>query len=722
MAKRLLAIFFVFAFSTIVLASDNKIVIKADSLSKSKKQNNVSASGNVEFIKDKYKIISEKVVFNKGEKKILFTGKTKLLDTENNNIFADSGEVSDDIESGVFNNAGIILNNGLFIIAPSINKDGNKYFLKKCKFYFCKNNDLNIDLPFDSIKKEADKISKQPISVYSLKSTMDKDKEKIHFNHMFVRLFNIPVFYLPRFSTSAGFKDNISGVSNPKILTDGSYGIGIELPYNLYLLGDKLRLKITPTFYFRHKNILLENNFNYKKDNFFTSLYYAFASDRGASKNITNINSITEIGEGKYNNYRDYINLKIQHKFNENFFYFSEMYYTNDSYFPRDYLNNYDNFLNSNFLLYKEFNSRNFLKVTGLKINTIRERADAKILDNPREVVNIKYFHPILLYGGENRTLNLNFDSSLNTVFDREKNEFDRFSININLNYSYLLNNLLMEYNVDLYQDNYMYFIDKKSELTGNENRSVLDFNVNLNYNLYAGSVNIRPIFQYYYNNSNKNNLFIDKDSKNSTLSITNIFSGNRYGGLDLFEYGTRINYGVEMSAFIKNYNLSFMTAQGYKDKVNSDYKIDYFEENFSDILNELSIYDSYNDISFGYLNVLDKTTLRVKQQNFLLNFSRERLDFEISYIFLKHTDAVLLNRFAKHQLNLLAQYKINSDFRIGVDLNEDLERKKLAFIKTNLVFERNCLEIELAIGRYNYIGSNDKRGWNFNISMRIKN
>jgi LPS-assembly protein len=720
---KLPAIFFVFMFSATVLAADdNKIIIKADTLSNSKEQNKVSASGNVEFIRNNYKIISENVVFNKNEKKISFIGKTKLFDTENNNVFADGGEVSDDIKTGVFNSAGIILNNGLFIIAPSINKDENKYFMKKCKFYFCKNKDLNISLPYKDIKKEAEKAGKQPISVYSLKSTLDKDKEKIYFNHMFVKFFNIPVFYLPYFATSAGFKDNISGISNPKVLSDGSYGFGLELPYNMYLFNDTLQLRLTPTLYFGHGNALFENRANYKKDDFFTLLHYIFAVDRGASKNIANINNVTEAEEGKFNNYRDYVNIKTQHKIDENFFYFADIFYTNDNYFPRDYLNNYDEFLNSNFLLYKGFESQNFLKIIGLKTDAIREKTNAKILDNPKEVANIKYFHPLSLYNGENKTLNLNLDSSFNTVFDRERNELDRFSMDINLNYNRLFGDFLLEFNIDIYQDSYIYFINKKSELTGDENRSIADFNINLNYNFHIGNVDVRPIFQYYYNNSDENDLFVDKDSKNSVLSITNIFSGNRYGGIDLFEYGERINYGVEILASAGNYNFDLVTAQGYKNKLNQDYKIDYFEENFSDILNGLNINNDYGNISFGYLNVLDKTTLNIKQQNFLLNFLYEKLDFEISYIFLKHTDPVLLNKLTEHQLNVLTEYKINSNFRVRIELNEDLEREKIAFIETDLIFEKNCLEIDLAIKRYNYVGSENKRGWNFNASMRIKN
>jgi LPS-assembly protein len=441
------------------------------------------------------------------------------------------------------------------------------------------------------------------------------------------------------------------------------------------------------------------------------------ALDNGASKNIKDSNNESEIKSGAYREYRNYLNLKARQKFDDKFFYFGDFHNISDRYFLRDYADNYDEYLNSNFTIFKGFFDYDFLKIGGLKTVIIREGNDRKELDNPDEVLNVEYFYNKKLYEGDNwGNLSLNIDSSLNNVFDDDRDEFDRLSTDVNINYSNLISDLLLDFNIDLYHDKYFYFIDKNYS-SGGQNRTVIDFNLNLNYNLSFDYITIQPIFQYYYNNSSDSRIFTDKDSKSSMLNITNIFSANRYNGYDLFEYGSRVNYGLELSTSIGNYGFEFVVAQGYKSDVNKDRPIENFEDNFSDILSGFNIVNADNSASFSFLNILNREDLSVERQDFILNLLYEKFELESDYALLNSKDNI-----TEEQLSFTTRYKLSRTLKIGLEMNNDLERKRVTSVKTNLIFEENCVRLELSARQHNYVDSNGQNNWSFNASLRIKN
>ena len=135
--------------------AQDKTVINADNLISNKQKSSISAKGNVQLTRDRYKVFADEVTYDNANKKIYLKSKTKLIDTDNNNIFADEGVISDDMLRGEFKNAGIILNNGISIVSPRIIKENDdKYNIGQSNYYFCPNKNLNIDLSYDEIVRE----------------------------------------------------------------------------------------------------------------------------------------------------------------------------------------------------------------------------------------------------------------------------------------------------------------------------------------------------------------------------------------------------------------------------------------------------------------------------------------------------------------------------------------------------------------------------------------
>ena len=73
-------IFFYSKYTLLFAKSDkNKTVIEADNIISESKNSKISASGNVIFIRDKYKITADKVIYDKNKKKIYLEKRAKFI-------------------------------------------------------------------------------------------------------------------------------------------------------------------------------------------------------------------------------------------------------------------------------------------------------------------------------------------------------------------------------------------------------------------------------------------------------------------------------------------------------------------------------------------------------------------------------------------------------------------------------------------------------------------
>lgn len=711
--------FFLFFFFLIgnVYASNEAIVIKADTLKTDKKNLTIKAKGNVEFSKNEYKINADEVEYNKKQKKIYLNKRAKMTDNAENKIFAESGEVDDDIKKGEFKNAGIILKNGVSITSPKVKKESDDIFVsEKANFFFCKDEGLNIDLSYEDIQKEMRKLNKQIVSISSKSSTINREKSKIYFNHAFLKVFNIPIFYIPFFSTSSGLKERASGMTSPKVYNTRAYGTAVSLGYRWYLLNN-LQFMIKPTI-FTKGNFLINSEFGFesKKFNILADMYYA--RDKGKSKSILNDDDINEFDEGEYRNNRYYLNFEINGIFDNDFFYKSNINFMSDNYFLRDYLRDYDNFLNSDASVYKGFEDSSFLKFSALDIKQIRETSNKPFLDNPDFVYDLNYYKNFLLFNGDNSNINFNIDTTFINVINDNKDEYDKFNFTANLNYNTLVFGGLLESNIKLLNDYYFDFFGSNGNIERNRNRTIPEFSLKYQRPIFFNNISIKPIIEYYYSyNPNNNKNFFDKDSKESILSINNIFSDNRYSGNDLLEFGNRINYGLDIDIDLDIAIFNFTIAQGYRDKINKQYQIANFEEHVSDVLTSFNI--KFDNLYFDYIGTIDKEEGNIKRNELLMEYTGDKFNISSTFVYADNGKNGI-NTENQRQLNIEAKYKIDRRFSFATEINNDLKHNKITYIENSLIFQESCVRIELGAKKHNYIDSNERSGWDFSFSLRM--
>lgn len=713
------SIFFLILFNTNTFSTikNSTTVINADRLNAEKNRTKFSATGNVQLTRDKYKVTADEVIYDNLENKIYLKSRTKLKDIEGNNIFADEGVISKDMIYGEFKNAGIILKNGISIVSPNIIKENDdKYSIEQSNYYFCPNSNLNIDLPYNEIIKEIKKNKVQLFSIYSKKSAIDKEKNKIYLNHVFIRFLEIPFFYLPYISTSRPFTKNISGFSSPTIKHSSNYGYSISVPYKFYTKNDSTFL-IKPEI-FSDKNFIIGIGFklNENKNTYFNiDLDYIF--DNHKSKYFLNDSNVSEIDEGKYNNNRFKFNLELNGIYNNDLFYKSNINFINNRYLLRDYYGNNKTILESNFDLIK-IKTNGYWNFDIVSFQEIRDEITKRNFEQIHSVPSLEYVYRNRFYSKNNNQLKFNIAINTREIINDNNSGYTNLNILPTLNYKKNISGIFLETNISFNANSYNYF----NHSYNNDDdiyRIIPEFEIKFEIPYFLfNNILIKPKVQYFISDSNDNGK-INVDSYDSELTINNIFTSNRYSGYDLVEEGSRINYGLETSLYTDYGNFNFMIAQGYRDKIDKNNQIINFEKHLSNIITYF--YYNYKNTFIGFMDTIDNQNYNHKRKELMIESLIDNLQFAVSFVDLNNYSEKYLKYKKEKQLNFNFSYKFTRYLFVDFELDNDLYNKTITTFKTALRYEDECFRIQASIKKTDYVDSAEGANTSFDLSLRLK-
>jgi len=159
----------------------------------------------------------------------------------------------------------------------SVSSKGNedKVVLNKAIFTSCKNNN---NCPAWSIK--ADKI------------THDRVNRNIHYNNAVLNIYDMPVFYFPKFFHPDPSVDRRSGLLQPRLNNSNVLGSSLNLPY-FNVISDNKDMTFKPTI-FDNKIYMLQNE--YRQENKNSSFLADFSYTKGYQSSVAgdgNRNSIS---------------------------------------------------------------------------------------------------------------------------------------------------------------------------------------------------------------------------------------------------------------------------------------------------------------------------------------------------------------------------------------------------------------------------------------------
>lgn len=213
------------------LAAQDRATLVADSL-RIDSNAVLVAEGNVEIFYQGQRLTAQKLVYNRAGEVLTITGPIRLEDGRGNVFLADMAELDADLKEGIMTSARLVLEDQLQLAAAAIiRSDGGRLTeLRQVAASSC------TICPGSTV----------PLWEIRAKSVIhDADQQRLFFDQAQLRLYGVPVFYIPRLRLPDTGVARTSGFLVPRLRTTSAAGTGLKLPY-FVTLGRSADVTFTP--------------------------------------------------------------------------------------------------------------------------------------------------------------------------------------------------------------------------------------------------------------------------------------------------------------------------------------------------------------------------------------------------------------------------------------------------------------------------------------------
>ena len=370
-------IIFAYDNSELILGEGYKLISKNISYYANKK---LLSSNNNSIFSDNEGNIIETDMFQYDIKNNLFSsvGKIKIIDAQKNKYFFKELHVDTKKKEMIGSDVSVLLDQKSFgvseesdprFVANDIFVSKNISNLSKAVFTVCKKRDSKCP----------------PWSLKAKKIIHNKAKKTIYYEHATLKVYDIPIFYFPKFFHPDPTVKRQSGFLIPFFTNSTSVGAGFTLPYFWAIDNDK-DLTFSPKIYTKEKALFLNEYRQAFRNGFFTL-------DTSFTEGYKNT-SVTKTGGS-----RNHIFANLDLNFNESESYQSNLSLrvqrtSNDTYFRKHNIN-------TALVSAESTNLDNEIKYTLVKDNMYLDVA-ANVYQNLREKKNsdqYEYVLPNIMYG-----------------------------------------------------------------------------------------------------------------------------------------------------------------------------------------------------------------------------------------------------------------------------------------------------------------------------------
>ena len=656
----------------------NKIIYYEDKKIMKSDQNTILTDLDGNLVKTQmFEYNIEKNLFSSiGEIKIIDINKNKYFFKE---LFVDTKKkeiIGSDV-SAIFDQEdfGVAKENDPRFVANQIFMSKNKTELIKGVFTVC--------------HKEKNKCP--PWSIKAKEISHDKIKKTIYYKHATLKVYDIPVFYFPRFFHPDPTVKRKSGFLLPSFSETTAVGAGFGLPYYWAISKDK-DLTFTPKIY-ANENSLFMNEYRQAFKNGFLTL------DTSYTKGYKNITSTKTAGS------RNHIFANMDFNFNQD-----ESYESNLSLKIQRTSN--DTYLRTHNIDTSLVDSKNTILENNLDYSFIKDdmflNISASVYEDLREKTNDRYENilPNILYGKTFFTEKMGY-------FDLETNaSYKNYDGNKHL--SFLNNDLIWTSNNNISKKGFISNFggmitnmnyeakntggDYKTDGTVSELKSVLTYKTSLpmkkdkinSFNIFS------PSFMIRYAPGHMRNL----SEENTILKYTNLFSMNKTSEI---ETGLSAILGFDFKKSDKKRDgsdkerFSLSVGQVFRAERNEDIPVkSSLDQKMSDIVGELN-YNFLNIGSIDYKFSIDHNMNDLNYNEISSNFNLGKVDFNIDY--LEEQNHVGKENYVNAGLTL----NLNKNNKLGLETKKNFKTESTEFYDISYQYINDCLEAGLVYRREFY-------------------
>ena len=690
-----------------IIDKDKDIIIESNKIEYFKNIELIKSDSNTDIkVNNNYIINTSGLNYFRTKKILNSNSKTILIDKFNNKVEAQNFVYSTQEKKFKSKNLKIIdkdLNEYLTKNAL-IDLSTNKIAAKDVQIYFSKNSDFgeNARLKGNSMTSNNNEtiINKgifttckprddcPPWTMQSKTITHNKKKKIIEYENAWLKLYDRPVFYFPKFFHPDPTVKRQSGFLIPSIATSSNSGNSLKIPY-FNALADNKDFTFSPRIYFNN-DILVQNEYRQIEENFDHISDFSLKKLQDGSK--SHIFSNTKINLMSDDLFRSNLEINLEKTSNDTYLKSEKL---------KNSIQNNQSLLNS-FVKYEAFNDETDFS---LEIASYEDLTKTKNSDKYQFILPSFKLSKILF---SNTDLNGNLRYSASGVSQRRDtnitenyliNNFDYTSDRVLSNsgfvssFDFLFKNVSRKgKNSSTYQDD---FTNKNFLLTN----YMLNFPLRKEKNNFKS--NLSPKLSLRYSPFESENL-TNSDRK---INNTNIFSTNRLGITDSLEGGQSLTLGFDYDLFKKDNKRVFTSSLGqiFKDKNDSKLPITSKMQNkSSDIVGQM-IFTPNNIFDINY-NYSADNNLDTMNYNFL-ETKLEINNFVASFDFLEENNEIGSDSYFSRDIG----YKLDQNNMISFATRRNRKTDLTEYYNLIYQYKNDCLVAAIEYNK-NYYEDRDIR------------
>ncbi len=661
------------------LNTDTPALISADEVTFDEDLNIVTASGNVEISQGERIVKADAVSYNINTKVVSATGNVALLEPTGDVLFAEYVELTDDLGEGFIRDIRVLLSDRSRMAAVSGQRSGgNRTVLNRAIFSPC------------ALCKEDP--TKAPLwQLKANKIVHDQAEQEIRYYDARMEIFGIPVAYTPYLSHPDPTVKKKSGFLAPAFRNSDTLGFSAQLPY-FWNIAPNQDLTFSPIITSEQGPVAAGE---------YRHLFTNGTLDISGSATIADREDSG--GEVEENRFRGHIDAEGRFDIDETWRWGFDAKRSSDDTYQRVYDFGSSRTLTSRAFV-EGFRGRNYAAVNSFAYQGLRE---SDVNDESPIIL------PLADYNFTSEPLFANsiarLDANVLALTRTEGRDSRRASIigGWDLPFTSPLGDSY-KFTAQVQADGYwVNGVDPDSNEVNPDGSTFDGFTGRVFPQLAAEwrypwiqsnesfSQVVEPIVQVIAapNGSNPGEI-PNEDSRDFEFDDTNLFSLNRFAGLDRVDSGSRVNYGFKWNVFQGSSSSEAFIGQSYALKENDDFSENSgLSDNFSDFVGRVRV-NPIDEIDLLYRFRVDDEDFEVRRNELDLRVGPPLLSIGVNYLFLNNTNEV--DEFDdREEVTVRVSSQLSEYWSTFASHRRDLEAKSSLETRVGLTYQDECCLVE---------------------------
>lgn len=648
---------------------EQPVNLTADEMTYDQESKIVTARGRVEVDSQNRKLTADVLTYDQNTDIVTAVGNVVLVETTGEEMFADRMRVTGDLKDGIVHNVGLILTDSSRIVATG-GRRSNATVIEMRK---------GIYSPCNLCEEDPDR---PPLwQLKAVRVIHDKGTQTVQYRDAWLEVKGLPVFYTPFFQHPDPTVKRRSGFLTPSFENSEDLGQVFRVPY-FWDMGPEKDLTLTPLITtLEASGIIADYRHRFRKGefNFAGSGVYDF-------ENTTVEPDDDWRGHGRGN---------VKFHFNDTWRAGIEVDRATDDTYLRRYGFTADSTLTSRGFA-EAFKGRNYFAANTYAFQSLDGSVDPDTEPLVLPMLDLNYVGRTGWLGGR-PTL----DANLLIMERAEGVNMRRLSVRPGWDLPFY-DSLGSAYNLSLSLAMDGYHVDelvrpgRTGDFNGFTGRIFPQAKFDWRYPLVRtrGTVDqvIEPIATAIYSlNGGNPNTIPNEDSQELELDDTNLFSGNRFSGLDRVEGGLRAGYGLKWGLYGRGGgSTSLLVGQVFRLRDDDTFGTGTgLTENLSDVVARVHVRPN-SHLDMIYRTRFGNDDLSPDRNELSFSGGVPALRVGATYTFVSAQDS---GGFAgREELNFSANSRINRFWRADLSGTRDLVENELRSLAVGLTYEDECV------------------------------